>query len=334
YSHNSHEKEDAIYKGAQSAEYWMYDSRIMRRWEVDPMTYEWQSPYAVFNNNPILYADLLGLKGDDKKTERSQRRADKWNSKHENTKAKVDESGNVVFYHNKGGSSSSESSEKKTPNDNAPQESDTKDGGKVVDIYIKHGSNNQYGGKAGGHVGIGLGEDVYGFTNTKHGSHLFPNRGANKNGTFEKDSKDWWSPDRFKGNVTKISIPVTDEQYGKLKSLYDQNYKNSLHPPYPYQIPAGVGYSPPYDYAIIGGRRCASSAYQSLINADVLEKKLFILDRAFHSVTPGFLLRYLRELSDKNNWDYESNFKTRKDSDGNDTKSNDYSPNLIDRMNR
>lgn len=66
YSHNGHEKEDEIFNGAQSAEYWMYDSRIIRRWETDPLAYEWQSPYACFNNNPILYADPYGLEGEPK----------------------------------------------------------------------------------------------------------------------------------------------------------------------------------------------------------------------------------------------------------------------------
>ncbi|MDO8999653.1 MAG: hypothetical protein Q7W45_07810, partial [Bacteroidota bacterium] len=49
--------------GASSAEYWMYDSRTGRRFENDPLVYEWQSPYACFNNNPIYYADPLGLEG-------------------------------------------------------------------------------------------------------------------------------------------------------------------------------------------------------------------------------------------------------------------------------
>jgi len=61
YSHKSHEKEDALFKGAQSAEFWMYDSRIGRRWERDPIVDEALSPYACFNNNPILLNDLLGL---------------------------------------------------------------------------------------------------------------------------------------------------------------------------------------------------------------------------------------------------------------------------------
>ncbi|MFN7910307.1 MAG: hypothetical protein ACK5QC_00685 [Bacteroidota bacterium] len=62
YTHNGHEREDAIFEGAQSAEYWMYDSRIIRRWNVDPITDESLSPYACFANNPIYFADPDGLK--------------------------------------------------------------------------------------------------------------------------------------------------------------------------------------------------------------------------------------------------------------------------------
>lgn len=63
YSHNDQEREEEIFSGANSAEYWMYDSRIGRRWELDPLAYEWQSPYATFNNNPVYFADPLGLEG-------------------------------------------------------------------------------------------------------------------------------------------------------------------------------------------------------------------------------------------------------------------------------
>jgi RHS repeat-associated protein len=50
--------------GAYTAEFWMYDSRLLRRWEPDPITYDWQSPYACFNNDPISFVDPLGLKGE------------------------------------------------------------------------------------------------------------------------------------------------------------------------------------------------------------------------------------------------------------------------------
>lgn len=59
---NGQEKEDALFNGAQSAEYWMYDSRIGRRWNIDPVVKPWESPYACFANNPIWFSDV---KGDD-----------------------------------------------------------------------------------------------------------------------------------------------------------------------------------------------------------------------------------------------------------------------------
>lgn len=65
YGQNSQERNSGLNKDIYSAEYWMYDARLGRRWEIDPLTgyYPWQSPYATFNNNPIYFSDLLGLEG-------------------------------------------------------------------------------------------------------------------------------------------------------------------------------------------------------------------------------------------------------------------------------
>ncbi len=62
YGMNGQEKENEItsYEALSSAEYWMYDARLGRRWEVDPIVFEWQSSYATFDNNPIYYSDPLG----------------------------------------------------------------------------------------------------------------------------------------------------------------------------------------------------------------------------------------------------------------------------------
>lgn len=65
YGMNGQEKEKEIFGGANSAEHWMYDSRIGRRWELDPLHYDDQSPYSTYNDNPIRYSDQSGLKGDD-----------------------------------------------------------------------------------------------------------------------------------------------------------------------------------------------------------------------------------------------------------------------------
>ncbi|MDI3322743.1 hypothetical protein [Pinibacter soli] len=43
-----------------TAEYWEYDSRIGRRWNLDPKPTEGVSEYSAFNNNPIFNSDPLG----------------------------------------------------------------------------------------------------------------------------------------------------------------------------------------------------------------------------------------------------------------------------------
>jgi RHS repeat-associated protein len=66
YGFGGMEKDDEIAGSGNSytAEYWQYDPRLGRRWNVDPITYPWQSSYAAFNNNPIYFTDPLGLQGD------------------------------------------------------------------------------------------------------------------------------------------------------------------------------------------------------------------------------------------------------------------------------
>jgi hypothetical protein len=61
YGMNTQEKDDDIFEGAFTAEYWEYDSRVGRRWNNDPVFKNWESPYACFSNNPIYFVDILGL---------------------------------------------------------------------------------------------------------------------------------------------------------------------------------------------------------------------------------------------------------------------------------
>ena len=65
YGFNGQEKSDEIKGDGNSftAEYWEYDSRLVRRWNVDPITKPWESPYACFNGNPIMNIDPKGLDG-------------------------------------------------------------------------------------------------------------------------------------------------------------------------------------------------------------------------------------------------------------------------------
>ena len=62
FGFNSQEKDNEIYGGGNSytAEYWQYDARLGRRWNLDPVVKPWESPYATFAGNPILFVDRFG----------------------------------------------------------------------------------------------------------------------------------------------------------------------------------------------------------------------------------------------------------------------------------
>ena len=60
YSINGQEKTPEIAPNTTTAKYWEYDSRITRRWNIDPKVKIGESPYLVFSGNPIGYSDPLG----------------------------------------------------------------------------------------------------------------------------------------------------------------------------------------------------------------------------------------------------------------------------------
>jgi len=60
YSINGQEKEKELNENITTAEFWMYDSRIGRRWNVDPELKTWNSAYSCFDNNPIINIDPDG----------------------------------------------------------------------------------------------------------------------------------------------------------------------------------------------------------------------------------------------------------------------------------
>lgn len=62
---NAQLKDNEIYPGAMGAEFWEYDSRIGRRWNVDPIRVPDFSPYSTFLDNPIAYTDFSGAKVDE-----------------------------------------------------------------------------------------------------------------------------------------------------------------------------------------------------------------------------------------------------------------------------
>ena len=62
YFFNGQEADNEVYgEGVSlSAEFWQYDSRLGRRWNVDPVFKEYESPYACFAENPVFFADDNG----------------------------------------------------------------------------------------------------------------------------------------------------------------------------------------------------------------------------------------------------------------------------------
>ena len=63
YSINGQEKCDELNYNMTYAKYWEYDSRIERRWNIDPIIKIDESPYLCFSGNPILISDVLGNSG-------------------------------------------------------------------------------------------------------------------------------------------------------------------------------------------------------------------------------------------------------------------------------
>jgi len=60
YGFNGQEKEPEIAEGIYTAEFWQYDSRLGRRWNIDPRPNTSVSVYAAFENSPIFYSDPNG----------------------------------------------------------------------------------------------------------------------------------------------------------------------------------------------------------------------------------------------------------------------------------
>jgi hypothetical protein len=62
YGFNAQERLDEV-KGIgnhNTALFWEYDTRLGKRWNIDPKFSPFISPYAAFSNNPILLNDVLG----------------------------------------------------------------------------------------------------------------------------------------------------------------------------------------------------------------------------------------------------------------------------------
>jgi RHS repeat-associated protein len=62
FAFNGQEKDDEVSGAGNtlSAEFWEYDSRLGRRWNIDPVVHGNQSGFICFSNNPIIFIDPNG----------------------------------------------------------------------------------------------------------------------------------------------------------------------------------------------------------------------------------------------------------------------------------
>lgn len=62
FSFNGQEKDDEVsgVGNTMTAEFWEYDSRLGRRWNIDNVVKHWESGYATFSNNPMFFVDPNG----------------------------------------------------------------------------------------------------------------------------------------------------------------------------------------------------------------------------------------------------------------------------------
>jgi Ca2+-binding RTX toxin-like protein len=74
FGFNGQEKVDEIagVGNHNTALFWEYDTRLGRRWNVDPIKKEYESVYSCFSDNPIHYHDILG---DDKNKGSAKKKA-------------------------------------------------------------------------------------------------------------------------------------------------------------------------------------------------------------------------------------------------------------------
>lgn len=124
----------------------------------------------------------------------------------------------------------------------------------VIHLFFRYGSvaapghedpdYEEVGGIFGGHVSLGIDSSEVGFTNHRR-IHLFGNSEFKNSHFYRKSLREFQDKTKGKKYVT-FEIPVTAEQYEKLKVILDHYIEQS-----------------PYDYAFFG-MRCTSATYEVL----------------------------------------------------------------------
>jgi len=89
YGFNGQEKDNEVsgIGNSNTAEFWQYDTRLGRRFNVDPIVKHWESSYSCFSGNPIFYVDIDG------------NTASKHTDEEGNIIAEYDDGDDGVYYH-------------------------------------------------------------------------------------------------------------------------------------------------------------------------------------------------------------------------------------------
>lgn len=145
---------------------------------------------------------------------------------------------------------------------------------KSIKVYFLYGSKpakgyekkekKRFGGINGGHVSIGVDKEVIGF-GPKGKFHIFP-KDKNRHSHFTSESLATFAKDSVGDKYTTITIPVTNEQYNKIKAIHK-----------------GYCDRAPYDYAFTG-MRCAAASYDVLSQIGVFKpkSKSWMVNRIFY----------------------------------------------------
>jgi hypothetical protein len=139
----------------------------------------------------------------------------------------------------------------------------------------------RFGGKKGGHVTLETGDSIIGFQ-PKGTCHIIGKK-QYCNGYFRADDKTKWKADTVGNKYATILIPLTEEQYSKVKSTVD-NYLQKA----------------PYDYAFLG-MRCAAATYDVLEDAGVVKKRSH-LSKWTAFFYPQLLRRQMLKMAKENNY--------------------------------
>ena len=167
------------------------------------------------------------------------------------------------------------------------------DSSRVIKVHFLYGSKPHpkhkdketkwFGGLHGGHVSIEVDNEIVGFVPSGK-LHIFARRNKKKlHSGFSQQDLEWFRQDTVSCKYATVHIPVSKEQYEKIRSIHSSYTKSS-----------------PYDYAFFG-MRCAAATYEILGQLDVVKDKS-VCGNILSHFYPKPLRRKVFKLAKKKDW--------------------------------